>query len=147
MKRLALAVLIMTIWCGGVVAEPIRVDVEKNANCGCCEAWIDHLEQNGFEVAARDLNGEALYQSKLDKGLSADLFSCHTGTVDGYVIEGHVPAADIERLLLERPHAIGLAVPEMPLGSPGMDFGDTKEPYDVLLVRRDGTTEIFQSYE
>ena len=104
------------------------------------------MAQSGFEVAAHDLEHGALQQSKLDKGLTPELFSCHTAMVDGYVIEGHVPAADVERLLDERPDAIGLAVPDMPLGSPGMDFGHRTEPYDVLLVRRDGTTEVFQSY-
>jgi hypothetical protein len=145
-KYLAITSLITVLWLGNAVAEPVRMDVEKNANCGCCQNWIDHLEHNGFEVAARNLDGDALYQSKLDKGLTSDLFACHTGTVDGYVIEGHVPADDIARLLLERPDAIGLAVPDMPLGSPGMDFGHDKEPYDVLLVRRDGSTEIFASH-
>lgn len=145
MKYLAIAGLMTVFWFGSVTAEPVRVDVEKRASCGCCQSWIDHLEHSGFEVAARNLDDDALYQSKLDKGLTNDLFSCHTGTVDGYVIEGHVPAADIDRLLIERPDAVGLAVPGMPLGSPGMDFGET-EPYNVLLVRRDGTTEVFESH-
>ena len=146
MKKLAIMAFAAVLWSGGVLAEPIRVDVEKNANCGCCAAWIDHMEQYGFEVGVRNLDSDALYQSKRDKGLTSELFACHTGMVDGYIIEGHVPASDVERLLAERPDALGLAVPDMPLGSPGMDFGHDSEPYDVLLVRRDATTEVFQSY-
>ena len=84
---------------------------------------------------------------KLENGIPADMISCHTGKIAGYMVEGHVPTADIRRLLAERPHAIGLAVPEMPYGSPGMGSEDAREAYDVFLIRRDGSTEVFSRYE
>jgi hypothetical protein len=87
-----------------------------------------------------------IVQHKMRLGLSAPLFSCHTGEIEGYVVEGHVPPEDIRRLLAERPDAVGLSVPGMPVGSPGMEYGDNRDAYDVLLVRRDGSTEVFASY-
>ncbi|MFN0264239.1 DUF411 domain-containing protein [Tepidamorphus sp. 3E244] len=122
------------------------VTVEKSATCGCCIAWIEHLEENGFTVEAKNVSSGALTQSKMAAGLKPEHFSCHTAKVDGYVVEGHVPAADIRKLLAERPDAAGLSVPEMPIGSPGMDFGDDREPYDVLLIARDGSASVFSSY-
>ena len=122
------------------------VEVEKDAGCGCCKAWISHLEDNGFSVNARDVPYEVLSQSKIDAGLKPEHFSCHTAKVDGYVVEGHVPAEDIRRMLAEKPDALGLTVPGMPMGSPGMDFGNEREAYDVLLVKRDGSAEIYSSY-
>lgn len=122
------------------------VTVYKTATCGCCTAWIDHLEGQGFETIPRDMSLGALTQKKIESGVPQEMASCHTGIVDGYVIEGHVPAQDIARLLDERPDAIGLAVPGMPIGSPGMEIGDVAEQYTVYLMRRDGTTEAFASY-
>lgn len=87
-----------------------------------------------------------LAKLKADAGLAPDLQSCHTAKIGGYVVEGHVPASDIQRLLAEKPDAVGLTVPGMPMGSPGMEAGGEKEPYEVLLVRRDGTTEVFSRY-
>lgn len=90
--------------------------------------------------------GGLLVRFKLDNGVPQRMVSCHTAQVDGYIIEGHVPAADIRRLLEERPDAVGLAVPKMPLGSPGMDFGSRREPYDVMLIGKDGSLEVYNSY-
>ena len=122
------------------------VEVEKTASCGCCVAWIRHLEDNGFQVSARNVSYGAMVRTKISMGLKQEQFSCHTARVGGYVVEGHVPAADIRRLLAEKPDATGLSVPEMPMGSPGMDFGTQRDPYDVLLVRRDGSAEVYSSY-
>ncbi len=122
------------------------IEVWKSASCGCCAAWIAHVEQNGFSAKAQDVAAGKLARVKAEAGLSADLHSCHTGKVGGYVIEGHVPASDIKRLLAEKPDAIGLTVPGMPIGSPGMEAGNEKEPYEVLLVRRDGITEVFSRH-
>jgi hypothetical protein len=116
------------------------VHVHKAAGCGCCNLWIDHLRANGFAVTADD-RGNAAVRAKV--GIPSKLGSCHTAIVAGYAIEGHVPAADIKRLLAERPKAIGLAVPGMPIGSPGMEMGDRRDAYDVLLVRHDGSTAVF----
>ena len=121
------------------------VEVLKTSGCGCCIGWMKHLEEAGYVVTSRDMAMGDLMKVKLDAGLTPDLTSCHTGLVDGYVIEGHVPAREVARLLQERPEAIGLTVPNMPIGSPGME-GDDAESYQVLLVRRDGATEVFASY-
>lgn len=122
------------------------IEVLKSATCGCCSAWIAHIEKNSFTAKAQDLAAGQLARAKADAGLSPDLQSCHTAKIGGYVVEGHVPASDIRRLLSEKPDAIGLTVPGMPIGSPGMDAGGEKEAYEVLLVRRDGTTEVFSRY-
>jgi hypothetical protein len=127
-------------------ASAQSIDVWKSASCGCCALWVKHLEQHGYTPKPRDVAAGQLARIKADARLPADVQSCHTAKVGGYVIEGHVPAEDIKRLLLEKPDAIGLAVPGMPAGSPGMEAGGQKEPYEVLLVRRDGATEVFSRY-
>jgi hypothetical protein len=124
--------------------EPMTV--YKSASCGCCIGWIKHLEANGFQVTGKDLPNAALMQKKLAAGLRPELSSCHTGQIAGYIIEGHVPAREVRKLLADRPDAVGLTVPDMPLGSPGMEAGDDKEPYDVLLLKKDGSTEVYASY-
>jgi hypothetical protein len=122
------------------------VRVMKDPNCGCCSAWIEILENDGFSITTEHSLGTILMRYKLDNGIPQEMVSCHTGRVDGYMIEGHVPVADIRRLLEERPDAIGLAVPGMPYGSPGMGPESEREAYDVFLIRGDGSTEIFTSY-
>lgn len=122
------------------------VEVWKDPNCGCCKDWMVHLERNGFEVKAYDKGNTA---ARAAFGMPQALGSCHTAKVQGYVIEGHVPAADIQRLLAQKPEALGLAVPGMPVGSPGMDgaiYGGRRDPYAVLLVKKDGKTEVFSRY-
>jgi len=122
------------------------VEVWKDPNCGCCKDWVAHLEANGFTVRVFD-TGNTAARKRL--GMPDQLGSCHTARVQGYVIEGHVPAKDMQRLLADKPQALGLSVPRMPVGSPGMDgpeYGGRKDPYDVLLVQRDGSTRIYASY-
>ena len=123
------------------------IHVLKDPNCGCCSVWIDILRQEGFRVTEERSLGTQLIRHKLDNGIPEEMISCHTGEIDGYMIEGHVPVADIRRLLEERPNAIGLAVPGMPYGSPGMGPEDRREAYDVFLILRDGSAEVFTSYE
>lgn len=126
--------------------KPI-VEVWKSASCGCCIEWVRHLEANGFQVRANDVEEPALYRTKL--GIPDHLGSCHTAVIGGYALEGHVPAREIRRLMAERPAAIGLAVPAMPVGSPGMDGPEYKgrsDPYDVLLVTRGAEPSVYQSY-
>ena len=123
------------------------IHVLKDPNCGCCAAWVRILQDEGFEVTTETSFGTLLIRQKLDNGIPQEMISCHTGEIDGYFIEGHVPADDIRRLLSERPDAVGLAVPGMPYGSPGMGPEDSREAYDVFLIRRDGSTEVFTSYE
>ncbi|PJI41826.1 DUF411 domain-containing protein [Ferrovibrio sp.] len=121
------------------------IHVLKTSSCGCCNAWIIHLRKTGFMVTAKDAPMAVLNQEKLNAGLTPELSSCHTARVGGYVIEGHVPAEDIKRLLRERPDALGLTVPGMPEGSPGMETGDT-EAYEVLLFSKGGTTSVYSRY-
>ena len=126
--------------------KPPLLQVWKDPNCGCCGDWVKHLQSNGFLVQVID-TGNVAARKRL--GMPDKLGSCHTARVGGYVIEGHVPAADILRLLREKPNALGLAVPGMPIGSPGMDgpeYGGRRDAYDVLLVARGGATRVFQSH-
>lgn len=120
------------------------MQVFKDPNCGCCGAWVQHLEQAGFTVQVTEVSDPAAARQRL--GMPAKFGGCHTATVGGYVIEGHVPAAEIQRLLRERPTALGLAVPGMPVGSPGMEVGPRVDPYEVLLVDRQGVAKVFARY-
>ncbi len=127
-------------------AEPLAVEVWKDPSCGCCKDWVAHMQDNGFAVTVHESGNNAV-RSRL--GLPQKLGSCHTALVGGYLIEGHVPAGDVRKLLAQKPKALGLAVPGMPVGSPGMDgavYGGRRDPYDVLLVARDGNTRVFSSY-
>lgn len=121
-----------------------QVEVYKSPTCGCCTDWVDHMAENGFEVIAHDTDN--MNQVKFEAGLMPQLASCHTAFVGGYVIEGHVPASDIQRLLTERPAAHGLAVPGMPIGSPGMEMGDRQDAYSVLLFNAQGQSRPYASY-
>lgn len=128
-------------------AGSLAIDVWKSPTCHCCQKWIDHLTENGFTVSAKNTTYGMLNRIKQQVGIRPKLASCHTAMIDGYTIEGHVPAGDIKRLLQERPDGIALTVPDMPLGSPGMEQPDGKtDSYDVLLVKKDGTTEIFAQH-
>lgn len=123
-------------------ATPV-VEVYKSEYCGCCTEWVKHLESNGFKVNARNVANPTDYREKF--GIPQDLGSCHTGVVAGYALEGHVPVAEIKRLLAEKPKAKGLAVPAMPVGSPGME-GNRKDPFDVMLVHADGKYSVYKHY-
>ena len=139
---------------GGLQAEPAApqesksgpvIQVWKRDSCGCCNKWIEHLRAHGFQVKAQSV--ASLSEVKRRFSLPSKLGSCHTGLVEGYVIEGHVPAADIKRLLKDKPKIKGLAVPGMPLGSPGMEQADgTKEPYEVLSFDEAGKTKVFAKH-
>ncbi|MEX1235831.1 MAG: DUF411 domain-containing protein [Roseovarius sp.] len=122
------------------------IHVLKDENCGCCSAWVEIMQDAGFDVTTEASFGTLLVRHKLDNGIPQEMHSCHTGEVQGYMIEGHVPAADIRRLLAEQPDAVGLAVPGMPYGSPGMGPESKRDAYDVFLVLQNGSTEVFNSY-
>jgi hypothetical protein len=131
-----------------LVAETLpKVHVVKDPGCGCCNDWIGHMRDAGFPVSFEEMDPTALADLKASLGLMPAQVSCHTARVEGYVIEGHVPAADVRRLLSERPDAIGLAVPGMPFGSPGMGPESEREAYNVLLIARDGTASVFARYD
>lgn len=122
------------------------VEVWKDPSCGCCKDWVRHLEDNGFAVKVNE-TGNGAMRARL--GIPPSLASCHTGFVGGYAVEGHVPAREIRRLLKEKPQAVGLSVPGMPVGSPGMDgkiYGDRRDPFDVVLVLKNGGTRVYASY-
>lgn len=126
-------------------ATPKQMTVYHDPNCGCCGKWVEHMRGNGFEVEAiptGDMN-----RIKRELGVPQELPSCHTAKVGDYVIEGHVPAEDVLRLLAEQPDAHGLSVPGMPLGSPGMEVDHRRMAYDVVLFKQDGETEVFNHYE
>ena len=146
MKRLLQYALLALSLCA-VFTAPVfatEITVYKSATCGCCKEWVKHLQANGFSVKAQDVSDLMSY--KTANGVPAKLGSCHTATVNGYVIEGHVPANDIKRLLKERPAVSGLAVPGMPVGSPGMEQGGQKDRYDVLTFNKQGGTSVYARY-
>jgi hypothetical protein len=122
------------------------VVVYKTPTCGCCSIWVEHLRAAGFTVQAHDIDQQALDGIAWEAGLASELRSCHTAKVGGYIVEGHVPAADIARMLRERPEIAGIAVPGMPIGSPGMEMGDRRDPYNVVAFSRDGRRSVFAQY-
>lgn len=124
-------------------ANPV-IDVYKTSTCGCCKAWVEHLKTSGFTVHTHDVEAPEVMRAKF--GIPDQYGSCHTGIVKGYAVEGHVPAEAIKRLLKQKPKASGLAVPGMPMGSPGME-GSHKQAYDVLLVSKTGKATVFQHYK
>lgn len=131
-----------------LAASPARTDADalpkalvyKTPSCGCCSLWVDHMREAGFEVDARDLND--IIPVKIDAGVPPRMSSCHTTLIDGYVVEGHIPAEHVKRLLEERPDVVGIAVPGMPIGSPGME-GIGARPYQVLSWDRQGNVEVY----
>jgi hypothetical protein len=130
-----------------LLAEPVPaasvMTVYKDAGCMCCAKWVEHLSKNGFVVTVRDVKD--MDEIKKTMGVPAAMQSCHTGVIDKYVVEGHVPAASIKKFLAAKPAALGLAAPGMPSGSPGMEGGRT-DRYDVLAFNRDGTSRVFAKY-
>ncbi|EAQ43796.1 MULTISPECIES: DUF411 domain-containing protein [Rhodobacterales] len=125
--------------------EPV-IKVLKTPTCGCCTAWVDHVRQAGFTVEAQDVDQDALYAFKDRLQIAPELAGCHTAIISDYFIEGHVPAADITRLLAEQPVARGLTVPGMPMSSPGMGGPGAGDTFDTLLVGSDGVTSVFASH-
>lgn len=150
MKRISRAFRTMLVLVVGLSAAACSrpaeagtpITVYKSPTCGCCKNWVDHLEQNGFDVTVVDQADVA--PVKRLHGVPDALASCHTGVVDGYAVEGHVPAEVIRRLLAERPAVKGIAVPGMPAGSPGMEMGDRKDPYEVYTFDENGPRDVFE---
>ena len=143
-RDLSLGLLLGAAMLGtGVLAAEPSVTVYKSPSCGCCSKWVSHLKENGFEVQTVDIDDLRMVKSM--SGIKPEHASCHTAKIGDYVVEGHVPADDIKRLLAERPEARGLTVPGMPKGSPGMEHPDP-DHYQVLLLGNDGTTEVFAEH-
>ena len=125
--------------------KPIEITVYRSPTCGCCSKWIKHLEENQFNI--KDIVSDDMQAIKEKYGVPRNMASCHTAIVDGYVIEGHVPARDIKRLLKIKPKVIGISVPGMPSGTPGMEMGGRKDPYQVISFDKEGKSEVFSRYE
>lgn len=142
MRRFALLATLLFA-AGAQAAEPIAIDVHRDPNCGCCKAWISHLEANGFAVTDHVEKDMAAVKSR--HGVPHSLGSCHTAVIDGKFVEGHVPAADILKLR-QQPDLIGAAVPGMPAGSPGMEMGDRQDAYQVVGVARNGSQRVLADY-
>ena len=146
-RRMLLAsTLMLVLPCVHAASHGTPIEVWKDPNCGCCKDWVTHLEKSGFKVKVNQ-SGNEVVRDRL--GMPKQLGSCHTALVAGYAIEGHVPASDIKRLLKEKPTAVGLSVPGMPVGSPGMDgavYGGRKDPFAVLLVSKNGSSRVYQGY-
>ena len=146
-RRLLQAALLLPFAALAAPTQKQRIEVWKSPYCGCCKDWITHLENEGFAVIAHEVDDLDAARKRL--GMPARYASCHTARVGGYLLEGHVPAREIRRLLAEKPKAIGLAVPGMPVGSPGMDgpaYGGRRDPYDVLLVQGERNARVFAAY-
>lgn len=120
------------------------VHVFKDPNCGCCGAWVDHLKAAGFPVKVTEVSDTGAARKR--HGIPDRFGSCHTGVVAAYALEGHVPAEEVKRLLAQQPAAAGLSVPGMPVGSPGMEVGSRKDPYQVLLIDKAGRSSVFATY-
>lgn len=124
-----------------------KVTVYKTSSCGCCRLWVDHLKNNGFDVQAMDVSSADVRAVSKAAGLKDENTSCHTAKIGAYTVEGHVPADDIKRMLKEKPAIAGIAAPGMPMGSPGMEQGGTKEPYDVIAFKKDGTSTVYAKHK
>ena len=122
-------------------AKAAELKIYKSPYCGCCGAWVDHVTANGLKPVVQDMDDVTPVAKKV--GVPDAMRSCHTAVIGGYFVEGHVPASDIRKLLRERPKARGIAVPGMPIGSPGMEQGNRRDAYDTLLVLQDGSTRVF----
>lgn len=149
MRRFAIAAAAVLMIAGtvGITAQgrQATVEVYKSPTCGCCSKWVDHLRSHGFVVRTTDT--DAVDELKTKHGVPRQARSCHTGLVGGYVVEGHVPAADVQRLLKERPAIAGIAVPGMPIGSPGMEVPGVKpQGFNVIAFAKDGSTRVFASH-
>lgn len=144
-RKLAFVSLMTLAACGQAIAQT-AMTIVSGEGCGCCREWAKHVEASGYKADITYVPQDQLMTYKAKAGLKPQLTSCHTGKIGGYVIEGHVPAKEIARLLREKPDALGLAVPGMPYGSPGMGPASEAEPYEVLLVKKDGTTSVYASY-
>jgi hypothetical protein len=148
-RRWLAAALAAGLWgiSGASSATQPLVEVWKSPSCGCCGDWIQHLKASGFQVKVNEVATAVPVRARL--GVADRYGSCHTAVVEGYALEGHVPAREIRRLLKDKPAAIGLAVPGMPVGSPGMDgpaYNGRKDPYDVLVIEKSGSAKVFAQY-
>jgi hypothetical protein len=128
------------------VSSRTAIVVYKTPTCGCCGMWVEHMRQNGFQPEVHDVSAEQVRAVSNAAGLSEAGASCHTAKVGNYIVEGHVPAADVQRMLKEKPAIAGIAAPGMPVGSPGMEMGGRKDAYDVISFTKAGKTAVFAKH-
>lgn len=141
----AIAVLSVTAALPAIAKTALpELQVFKSASCGCCGAWVDHMKAAGFPVVITNVDDTTTARRRF--GLPDKFGACHTASIAGYVVEGHVRADEVKRLLALKPPAIGLAVPSMPPGSPGMEYGSRRDPYDVFLIDKSGHETVFSHY-
>lgn len=143
LKPSTLIILLSLMASSNLALAAERVDVFKSPYCGCCGKWVEHMRKAGFDVVTTDVSDVSVAR-KLG-GMPDRFGSCHTAKVGGYIVEGHVPAADVQRLLKEKPKAVGLAAPGMPQGAPGMETNHP-QPYDTLLIQADGSSKVFANH-
>jgi hypothetical protein len=141
MKSTLTPLLIGGLLLAGAAQASQEITVYKSPTCGCCKKWVSYLEKQGYWVKAQNMQDMRFIKSM--SGVRPQYASCHTAVIDGYVVEGHVPAGDIERLLTERPPVIGISAPGMPVGSPGMEQGSRRDNYNVVTLEKDGKAKLF----
>lgn len=154
-RHLTFAAAVIAVAGFGIVAyaqiKPVSartsVMVYKTPSCGCCSMWVDHMKANGFQVEFKDVSAAEVRAVSKAAGLKDEDTSCHTSKIGNYVVEGHVPASDIQRMLKEKPAIAGIAAPGMPMGSPGMEQGGVKEAYDVIAFTKDGKSSVFAKHK
>ena len=144
MRKTLLGTLAFAAMFVGTAAHAATLTVYKAPSCGCCAKWIEHVEKHGFTVTTVPTDDMMAVKKRL--GVPDEVMSCHTTKVGNYVVEGHVPAADIKRLLAQKPKARGIAVAGMPMGSPGMDFGGQRQPYATMLIGSNGKTSVYANH-
>ena len=145
-REFVIGTLAITAFPANVFSMSDSLIVYRTETCGCCGEWVKRMISGGLRAEVQFVNDELLKSIKLQLGIPTQLSSCHTATISQYFVEGHVPVNDIHRLLIERPKALGLTVRGMPIGSPGMETGNNKEPFDTLLVFENGRTEVFKRH-
>ena len=145
-RKFVIGTFAITAFPANVFSMSDSLIVYRTETCGCCGEWVKRMISGGLRAEVQFVNDELLKSIKLKLGIPTQLSSCHTATISQYFIEGHVPVNDIHRLLIERPQTRGLTVPGMPIGSPGMEMGNTREPFDTLLVFENGRTEVFNRH-
>ena len=130
------------------LAPPVlNVTVYRTPTCGCCKGWVEHIKQNGFQITDIVKPESEIKTIRQKYNLPSDLTSCHTSEIAGYLVEGHVPVADVKSLIAQKPDVAGISVPGMPIGTPGMEMGDRKQSFDVFTFEKDGQTKVFNSYK
>lgn len=141
----AIAVISITNVTSAAASEALKITVYRDPSCSCCGGWTKHLTAQGFQP--RNVLTSEIYNLKQQYGVPDNLVSCHTGVINGYIVEGHVPATEIKRLLAEKPDVAGITVPGMPIGTPGMESGDVREPFTVFSFDEQGNTKVFNQYD